>query len=302
MWDYHGSVDWGNSRATGPPRGRHRRQLVCLGCRRYCLETVGAPFHGTQVEPDKLVWASAALAEGLGIRAVARVVEPDPTTVPCWLVEAADHLKAFSRYFWRDIDAVQVQMDELFALLSAVKDGEVNEWQAIQRLSCAPHWVWVAMDPGCQLILAVDGGDRTLAMAPRLVHRVTRVLAPHCAPLFLTDGCRASRTALVTHYGQWMHPECRQAKGPQPKPRWLPGPELLYVQVGKCDRRRRLIRVKHHVGHCGVLHMTAMNLYVPRRSPDNGRKRPYTIGAPADVEEAWHRYPLHRFSPMRIAG
>src|SRR5215475_9778672 len=29
----------------------------------------------------------------------------------------------------------------------------------------------------------------------------------------------------------------------------------------------------HRVGHCGVLHMTAMNLYVSGCSPENGRKR-----------------------------
>ena len=63
------------------------------------------------------------------------------------------------------------------------------------------------MDPVCKLILAVDVGDRTLAMAQRLVHQVTRVLAPHCAPLFLTDGFREYLTALVTHYGQWMPPQ-----------------------------------------------------------------------------------------------
>jgi IS1 family transposase/transposase-like protein len=245
--DYHGRVDWGNIRANGHPSGRHWRQLVCLGCRRYFLETVGTPFHGKQVDPDKLVWAITALAEGLGIRAVARVFETDPTTVLCWLVEAADHLEAFSRYFLRDIDAEQVQMDELFALLSAVKDGEVSERQAITRLSCSPHWVWVAMDPVCKLILAVDVGDRTLVMAQRLVHQVTRVLAPHCAPLFLTDGFCEYLTALVTHYGQWIHPKRRQAKGPQPKPRWMPVPELLYAQVVKCYRRRRLVGVKHRV-------------------------------------------------------
>ena len=52
-------------------------------------------------------------------------------------------------------------MDELFALLSAVKEGEVTEAEAIKRLSRSPHWVWVAMDPVCKLILAVDVGERT---------------------------------------------------------------------------------------------------------------------------------------------
>jgi hypothetical protein len=58
------------------------------------------------------------------------------------------------------------------------------------------------MDSVYKLILAVDVGKRTLAMAKRLVHQVTQALALDCAPLFLTDGFRNCLTALVTHYGQ----------------------------------------------------------------------------------------------------
>jgi hypothetical protein len=54
-------------------------------------------------------------------------------------------------------------------------------------------------------------------------------------------------TALVTHYGRWMQPERRQAKGPLPKPRWMPLPQLLYAQVVKSYRRRRLVGVTHRV-------------------------------------------------------
>ena len=72
---------------------------------------------------------------------------------------------------------------------------------------------------GDKLILTIDVGDRTLTLAQRLVHQVAQVLAPDYAPLFLTDGFREYLTALVTHYGQWMPPERRQAQGPMPKPR-----------------------------------------------------------------------------------
>lgn len=248
---YHGWVDWGNIRANGHPSGRQWRQLVCLGCQGYFLETHGTLFHAKQVEPDKLVWAIGALAEGLGIRAVARIFEVAPNTVLSWLVEAAEHLETFSRYHLHDLHVEQVQMDELFALLSAVKEGEITEAQAIKRLSRSPHWVWVAMDPVCKLILAVDVGDRTLAMAQHLVHHVTQVLAPECAPLFLTDGLKDYLTALVTHYGQWIQPDRRQDKGRWPKPRWMPKPTLLYAQVVKSYRRRRIVRVKHRI-LCGA--------------------------------------------------
>lgn len=71
----------------------------------------------------------------------------DPNTVLRWRVEAAAPLEAFSHYCLRDIEVEQVQIDELCALLSAVKDGEVAEAEVIKRLSRSPHWVWVAMDP-----------------------------------------------------------------------------------------------------------------------------------------------------------
>jgi len=44
------------------------------------------------------------------------------------------------------------------------------------------------MDPTSQLLVVVDVGTRTLAMAQRVVHQVTRVVAPGCVPLFLTGG------------------------------------------------------------------------------------------------------------------
>jgi IS1 family transposase/transposase-like protein len=244
---YQGWVGRGNLRANGHPSGGPWRQWHCTACDGYFLETHGTLFHGKRVTPDRLVWAVGALAEGLGIRAVARVFEVDPNTVLHWLVEAADHLQVFSQSFLHDVRVTQVQLDELFALLSAVKIGEVSEAEAITRLSRSPHWVWAAIDPVTKLLLTIDVGDRTLAMAQRVVHQVVQVLAPGCVPLFLTDGFKEYTTALLTHYGQWVQPARRQATGPAPKPRWMPLPGLLYAQVIKTVRRRRLVRVSHRL-------------------------------------------------------
>jgi hypothetical protein len=52
-------------------------------------------------------------------------------------------------------------------------------------------------------------------------------LAPDGVPLFVTDGLKDYGTALLTHFGSWMHPERRQGQGPLPKPRWMPLPALL---------------------------------------------------------------------------
>jgi hypothetical protein len=58
---------------------------------------------GKRVSPDRLVWAIGALAEGLGMRAVARVFEVDPHTVLAWFVEVAEHATAFSPYVLHDV-------------------------------------------------------------------------------------------------------------------------------------------------------------------------------------------------------
>jgi hypothetical protein len=73
------------------------------------------------------------------------------------------------------------------------------------------------------------------------------VLAPGCVPLFLTDGFKEYMTALRAHYGHWVQPSRRRAPGPAPKPRWMPLPQLLYAQVVKSYRRRRMVRVRPRV-------------------------------------------------------
>jgi hypothetical protein len=103
--------------------------------------------------------------------------------------------------------------------------------------------VWTAIDPVTKLLLTIDVEDRTLAMAQRVVHQVVQMLAPSCVPLFLTYGFTEYATALLTHFGQWVQPPRCKDKGPHPKPRWMPLPQLPYAQVVKTVRCRCLVRV-----------------------------------------------------------
>jgi IS1 family transposase len=244
---YRGWLGLNNLRSNGHPNGGPWRQFHCTACEGYFPEHHGTIFHGKQASVELIVRVLACLAEGLGIRATARVFEVDPTTVLHWLVEAAEQLRAFSAYFFCDLHLEQLQLDEVYAVLRDRKAGEINDEEAIARLERAPSWVWTAMDPTSKLLVVVDIGSRTLAMAQRVVHQVVQVLAPGCVPLFLTDGFKAYTTALLTHFGQWVHPARRQTAGPRPQPRWMPLPQLLYAQVIKAYRRRRLVDVTHRV-------------------------------------------------------
>jgi hypothetical protein len=207
---YRDWVGWGNLRANGHPSGGPRRQLLCVACRGYFLETLGTILHGKRASVELIVRVIACLAKGLGIRGTARVFEVDPNTVLQWLVETVEQLRAFSQHVLHDVRVRQVQLDELRALLSAVKASEVSEAEAIERLERSPQWVWVAMDPESKLLLAIAVGNRSLALAQCVVHHVTQVLAPDGVPLFLTDGFREYATALLPHYGHWVWPSRRQ--------------------------------------------------------------------------------------------
>ena len=244
---YRGWVGLGNLRANGHPNGGPWRQFHCTSCDGYFLETHGTLLHGKRIAADLIVRVLACLAEGLGIRATARVFEVDPNTVLQWLVDAAEQLTAFTRYFLCDVHVNQLQLDELYAVLRHVKDGEISEDDAIKRLERSPYWVWTAMDPESKLLLVIDVGTRTLAMAQCVVHQVVQVLAPDCVPLCWTDGYRDYMMAFLSHFGYWLQPSRQRAHGPAPKPRWMPLPQLLYAQVVKSYRRRRIVAVKHRV-------------------------------------------------------
>jgi len=245
--NYRGWPGLNNLRANGHPSGGPWRQFHCTACDGYFPEHHGTIFHGKQAAVELMVHVLACLAEGLGIRATARVFEVAPNTVLHWLIEAAEQLRAFSAYFLCALHLEQLQLDEVYAVLRDCKAGAISDDEAIQRLERSPSWVWTAMDPTSKLLVVVEVGSRTLAMAQRVVHQVTQVLAPGCVPLFVTDGLKHYTTALLTHFGSWRQPERRQDKGPRPKPRWMPLPALLYAQIVKSYRRRRIVGVQHRV-------------------------------------------------------
>jgi len=244
-WRYRGWRGLGNRRANGHPSGGPWRQCHCTSCKGDFLATHGTRFHGNHAAVERIVRVVACVAEGLGIRATARVFEVAPNTVLQWLVEAAEQLRAVSASFLCDLHLEQLQLDELYAVVRDCKAGAISDDEAIQRLERSPAWVWTAMAPQSKLLVVVDIGSRTLAIAQRVVHQVTQVLVQDCVPLFLTDGLKDYGTALLTQFGHWRQPARRQDTGPLPKPRWLPLPALLYAQVVQSYRRRRLVGGQH---------------------------------------------------------
>jgi hypothetical protein len=163
------------------------------------------------------------------------------------LADAAELLRAFTSSFLCDMHVRQLQLDELYAVLRGVNDGDISDDQAIQRLERSRHWVSTAIDPESKLLLAIAVGPRTLTMAQRVVHQVVQRFASTCVPMWSSGGFKGYLPAILGHCGVWHRPERTRALGPAPKPRWMPRPGLLYAQVMQQYRRRRVVGVTHRV-------------------------------------------------------
>src|SRR3989442_4024041 len=159
--DDRGWLGLGNLRANGHPSGGLWRQLYCHSWQGYFLETHDTILHGKHLAVERIMRVLACLAEGLGMRAMARVLEVDPQTVLPWLVEAAEQLQAFTRYVLCDMHIKPLPLDEVYAVRRGVKDGEISEANALKRLEPARPWVWTAIDPVSKLLLAIAVWPRT---------------------------------------------------------------------------------------------------------------------------------------------
>jgi IS1 family transposase len=241
---YYGWPGLGNIRANGHPGGGRWRQLECVVCGKCFMETSNTPFFGKRVAAETIGQALKALAEGLSIRATARVFEVDPNTIETWLSQAAEHLEAVSHFLIHDLHLTQVQVDELWALLG--KHDPQERHQNVKR-NRAVRWVWAGIDPVSKLLLACVVGDRSLETAQLLIHLIAALLALDCIPLFMSDQWAPYATALLTHFGHWVPTPRRYSRGRPPKPRWQPLPALQYAQVVKHRVKGRVVAVSHRV-------------------------------------------------------
>jgi len=144
---YYGWVARGNVRANGHPSGRRWRQLYGRACAHDFLETHSTLFYRKTPSAEVILHALATLAEGLGIRAVGRAFDVEPNTILAWLSEAAEHIEAVSRFLLHGLQVPQVQLDELFALVSEFGTGQISASDVIERLPWRPRRVWTAIDP-----------------------------------------------------------------------------------------------------------------------------------------------------------
>jgi IS1 family transposase len=152
-----------------------------------------------------------------------RVFGYSQATITTWLTRAGRHAEIFHERCFQNLQIPHLQLDELRTRLRSAK----------QIL-----WLWLAIDPLTKILPVLQLGPSTQKTAHVLIHSLRPILAPDCLPLFTSDGLNLYFYALTAHFGQWL---AGSRRGRQ----WQVAVGLIYGQVKKSYRRRKLARVTH---------------------------------------------------------
>ena len=221
--------------------GEKRQMYLCNVCRKPFSETAGTPFFGLKAPMKMVCIALNELAEGLGVRAVARIHHVEPDTVLKWLRKAGQHCEAVSAYMMQELELSQVQLDELWTFVRK-KEKMLNEWEKLQT-EYGNNWIWIAFDPIHKLVIAVLIGDRTEEEAVGLLTRLRARLMEACLPLLTSDSLPHYASAILRVFGVWIQPQRKGTRGPFPKPRQVSPEGLNYATVYKERERGRVVSV-----------------------------------------------------------
>jgi IS1 family transposase len=166
----------------------------------------------------------SALAEGLDASAVGRVFGYRQATINTWLTRAGLHAQSLHKHVFCHLQLPFLQLDKLRTRL---------------RSHTYVLWLWLVIDPRTKILLVLQLGPRTQHMAHHVIHSLRQSLTPGCLPIFTTDGLNLYFYALTAHFGHWRE----VCLGGRLALRWQVAAGLIYGQVKKSYRRRKLVRV-----------------------------------------------------------
>jgi IS1 family transposase/transposase-like protein len=225
---YFGITDASIHALVGDGKHGHAEQIQtfrCQACRTTFSARRDTPLYRLKTPSQQVAMVLTALAEGLDPSAAERVFGYRKATITTWLTRAGRHAELFHERCFHNLHLPHLQLDELRTRLRSAK----------QIL-----WLWLAIDPLTKMIPVLQLGPRTQNMAHTVIHFLRLSLAPGCLPLFTSDGLNLYFYALTAHFGQWLEVGRRGRKVRQ----WQVAAGLIYGQVKKCYRQRKLVRVR----------------------------------------------------------
>jgi IS1 family transposase len=199
----------------------------CQACGKRFSSRRGTALYRLRTPAAHVALVLLAVNLGLTLADAQLLFGHSEVTIRLWLTRAGQHAEKVHAHFFQNLTLGHLQLDELFTTL---------------RDKAHDLWVWVAFEPATKLIPALQLGP--------LLHAVTLALTPGCLPVFTSDGLDLYFYAITAHFGQWITDVITG------KPRWQVALDLLYGQVKKSYRRRRLARVERRMRLGELSHLT----------------------------------------------
>ena len=194
--------------------------LRCQCCGKRKTSRAGTPMYRIKTSLHRVAMVMTALSEGVDISAASRIFGHHHTTISRWLERTGQHsARLQERVFFQAIQTGHIQLDELVTKV---------------KRNAKKLWVWTAITAKSKLIVAVHIGGRAIEDACLLFHQLQLALAPGCLPVFASDGLNQYFHGMTAHYGFWDKPPRAR------KFHWFPDPRLLYAQLRKSRRGRRI--------------------------------------------------------------
>lgn len=107
-------------------------------------------------------------------------------------------------------------------------------------------WVWLSFDPVHKVVPAFVAGKISQENADLLLQK-TKAVNDGSLHVFFSDQRPHYKEAILKSLGHWVQPERQGSRGPWPKPRLEPLPDLLYAQVVKHRRKGRVVNVTEKI-------------------------------------------------------
>jgi IS1 family transposase/transposase-like protein len=209
--------------------GKHGRAepiqtFRCQACHTTFTSRCNTPLYRLKTPSQQVAVVLSALAEGLDPSAASRVFGSRQATITMWLTRAGEHAQRLHEHSFCHLHLPHIQLDELRTRL---------------RNSTHVLWIWLAIDPRTKILPVLSLGPRTQNAAHTFIHSLRKLLARDCLPLFTSDGLNLYFYALTAHFGRWLVVSRRGRTVRQ----WQVAAGLIYGQVKKSYRRRKLVRV-----------------------------------------------------------
>jgi len=219
--------------------------LVSLSSSQYRVSPRrGTAFHHAHLPEQNFETITTSVAEGVGVAATARIQNVDKKTVLLVLAKAGEQAKRVNRSLLTNVRVPECQLDEMWSFVGK-KEKNLDPVEKLHR-SLGDAWIWIAFDAIDKIVIAYIIGKRTLDHAVSLLQDVKRITV-QMPDLFSSDQLDQYTNALLQVYGKLVYPTRKPGPGRPPDPRLVPSEDLLYVQVVKQYKKRRVVKVTQKV-------------------------------------------------------